>query len=104
MRMEVEEDPRYSREYLEADKRSIANAVQVFFTDGTATPKIEVEYPIGHQRRRKEGFPLLDGKFRDAVSAHFEPGQAGRIFNMFSDSNALDQMAVDEFVGALMKP
>src|SRR5690349_200640 len=52
-KMQVREDPRYSREYLEPDKRSISNAVQVFFTDGTATENVEVEYPVGHRRRRK---------------------------------------------------
>src|SRR5437899_6806329 len=51
-KMIVQEDPRYSREYLEPDKRSIANAVQVLFTDGTKTDKVAVEYPIGHRRRR----------------------------------------------------
>ena len=47
-KMVIEEDKRYSQEYLEADKRSIANAVQIFFEDGTSTEKIEVEYPLGH--------------------------------------------------------
>src|SRR5262249_7586042 len=56
-RMEAVEDPRYSREYHEPDKRSIANAVQVFFKDGTATDKVEIEYPLGHRRRRAEGIP-----------------------------------------------
>src|SRR5690606_36674586 len=49
---EVVEDERYSRDYLDPDKRSIANAVQVFFTDGTSTDKVEVEYPVGHRRLR----------------------------------------------------
>jgi 2-methylcitrate dehydratase len=59
-KMVVEEDPRYTREYLEPDKRSIANAVQVFFADDSATEKVEVEYPVGHRRRRAEGIPLTD--------------------------------------------
>ena len=50
-KMEIEE-PRYSREYLEADKRSIANAVEVFFDDGSSTGQVAVEYPLGHRRRR----------------------------------------------------
>ena len=54
-KMQVIEDERYTREYLEADKRSIANAIQVFFKDGSSTDKVAVEYPIGHRRRRKEG-------------------------------------------------
>lgn len=102
MKMVVEEDPRYSQEYLEPEKRSIANAVQVFFRDGRATPKAEVEYPIGHQRRRKEGFPLLEAKFRDAVNAHFQFEQAARIRKLLREKEGLDQMRVDDFVSALV--
>ena len=63
-RMEVVEEPRYSRDYLDPDKRSIANAVQVFFRDGSATERVEFEYPLGHRRRRKEAAPHLVEKFR----------------------------------------
>ncbi|MEY2880136.1 MAG: hypothetical protein RLZZ15_2516, partial [Verrucomicrobiota bacterium] len=58
-KMIVTEDLTYSRDYLDPEKRSIANAVQVFFRDGTSTPRIEVHFPIGHRRRRKEGNPIL---------------------------------------------
>jgi 2-methylcitrate dehydratase len=51
-KMEVVEEPRYTRDYLDPEKRSIANAIQVFFTDGSATEQVAVEYPIGHRRRR----------------------------------------------------
>src|SRR5437667_2304789 len=76
-KMLVREDPRYTREYLEADKRAIANAVQIFFKDGSATENVEVEYPIGHRRRRAEGIPLLvkkiPGQRKNVLS-----GRAGR--------------------------
>jgi 2-methylcitrate dehydratase PrpD len=62
-KMIVIEDARYSEDYLDPEKRSIANAIQVFFNDGSATEKIAVEYPIGHRRRRAEGIPLLVRKF-----------------------------------------
>ena len=61
--MEVVEDVRYSEEYHDPDKRSIANAVQVFFNDGSSTPQVAVEYPLGHRRRRAEGIPKLIEKF-----------------------------------------
>ena len=64
--MEIVEEPRYSREYLEADKRSIANALEVFFDDGSSTGQVAVEYPLGHRRRRAEGIPLLQEKFKPA--------------------------------------
>ena len=68
-KMVIVEDPRYSREYLEADKRSIANAVQVFFTDGSSTEQVAVEYPIGHRRRRVEGIPLLEPSVKNTCTA-----------------------------------
>jgi 2-methylcitrate dehydratase len=96
--MTIREDPRYTREYLEPDKRSISNAVQVFFTDGTATEKVEVEYPIGHRRRRTEGMPLLVKKFKENLATRFDPDRAGKILQLFEDATQLEQMPVQEFV------
>jgi 2-methylcitrate dehydratase len=62
-KMTCVEDSQYSRDYLDPQKRSIANAVQVFFNDRSSTPKVAVEYPVGHRRRRTEGIPLLLKKF-----------------------------------------
>lgn len=72
-KMEIVEEPRYSREYLEADKRSIANAVEVFFDDGSSTGQVAVEYPLGHRRRRAEGIPLLQEKFKANLATRFPP-------------------------------
>src|SRR6266436_719445 len=96
-KMAVQEDPRYSREYLEPEKRSIANAVQVFFTDGTATAKIEVEYPIGHRRRRQEGIPLLVKKFRDNLETRFDADRVEIVAALFEGVARLDKMPVNEF-------
>ncbi|MDH4608510.1 2-methylcitrate dehydratase [Pseudomonas sp. BN102] len=97
-RMEIVEDPRYSREYLEPDKRSIANAVQVFFKDGSSTLQVEVEYPIGHRRRRSEGIPLLEDKFRASLATHFAPQRCAQIFALCKDQAALEATAVDRFM------
>jgi len=70
-KMVIEEDERYTKEYLESDKRSIANAIQIFFQDGSSTDKIEVEYPIGHRRRREQGIPLLVEKFERNLATQF---------------------------------
>jgi len=72
-KMVVEEEPRYSKDYLDPEKRSIANAIQIFFKDGSATELVEVEYPIGHKRRRSEGIPLLIEKFQHNASTRL-PG------------------------------
>src|SRR5262245_36125812 len=61
--MEVRENPQYTRDYYDADKRYIGNAVQVFFNDGSATERREVHFPIGHRKRREEGMPVLRAKF-----------------------------------------
>jgi 2-methylcitrate dehydratase len=65
----VREEPRYSRDYLDPEKRSIANAVRVVFADGTATDRVEVEYPLGHPRRRAEAAPLLRAKLETNLAA-----------------------------------
>jgi 2-methylcitrate dehydratase len=96
-KMKVTEDTRYSKEYHDPDKRSIANAVQVFFTDGTSTPKIEVEYPIGHRRRRAEGIPVLERKFLDALRTRFPKGQAQRVYDLCLDAGRLAKTPVNEF-------
>lgn len=97
-RMEVRENPRFSRDYLDPDKRSIANVVQVFFRDGTATERIEVEYPLGHRRRRREALPLLRDKFARAIRAHLAPRRAEAILELADEAARLEAMPVDEFV------
>lgn len=97
-KMEVVEDERYTRDYLDPQKRSIANAVQVFFADGSSTDKVEVEYPIGHRRRRKEGIPKLEAKFRENLTTRFPHGQAQRIEAACLDHDRLTAMPVHEFM------
>jgi 2-methylcitrate dehydratase len=98
MKMVVQEDPRYTREYLEPGKRSIANAVQVFFTDGSSTAKVEVEYPVGHRRRRAEGMPMLVRKFKTNLETRFTPKRAGTILALFENVERLQQTPVNDFV------
>jgi 2-methylcitrate dehydratase len=97
-RMEVREEPRYSRDYLDPERRSIANAVQVFFRDGTSTPRVEVEYPLGHRRRRAEALPLLLEKARANLRARLPEARAERLLALFADADALERMPVDVFV------
>ncbi len=70
------EKEEYSKDYLDPEKRSIANAVQVVFKDGTETELVAREYPIGHRRRRDEGIPLLIEKFVENVKTRFPQQQA----------------------------
>jgi len=104
LKMVVREVPRYSREYLDPDKRSITNALQVFFDDGTATENVEVEYPLGHRRRRKEGVPLLVKKFEDNVRTRFASERVEAIISLFRDVVRLEHLSVNEFVEIFVQP
>jgi 2-methylcitrate dehydratase len=97
-KMQVIENPGYTRDYLDPDKRSIPNAVQVFFSDGTATPRVEIEYPIGHRRRRAEAVPLLWEKFKSALQTRFDAHRIDAIVETFRDPVRLDGMPVDEML------
>jgi 2-methylcitrate dehydratase len=101
-RMEVVEDKRYSRDYLDPEKRSIANAVQVFFGDGGKTDKVEVEYPLGHRRRRQEGLPLLVEKFRGNLATRFPAVRAKEILELCEDRARLEATPVNEFMEMLV--
>jgi len=96
--MEVVEDKRYTREYLEADKRSIANAIQIYFKDGTHTDKVAVEYPIGHRRRRSEGIPVLKNKFLGSLRTRFPEQRCQQIMDIYLDADKLARMPVNEFM------
>ena len=97
-KMVIVEEPRFTREYLEPDKRSIANGVQVFFRDGSHTPQVVVEYPIGHRRRREEGMPLLEAKFRENLATRFARQRCEAILDVCKDQQALEVMPVHRFV------
>jgi 2-methylcitrate dehydratase len=101
-KMQVIEEPRYTKAYLEADKRSIANALQVHFKDGSSTQKIEVEYPVGHRRRREEGIPLLERKFRNNLASRFPAASVEKIFSLCKDQQALEATPVHEFMALLV--
>jgi 2-methylcitrate dehydratase len=101
-RMEVVENPGFTRDYLDPEKRSIANAVQVFFRGGSSTRRAAVDYPVGHRRRRAEGLPLLIAKFEGAVRGHFPAPRAAQVLALFSSPEALGAMSVTDFVGKLV--
>jgi 2-methylcitrate dehydratase len=101
-KMQVKENATFTKEYYSADKRYIGNAVQVYFKDGTATQRIQVDFPIGHRKRRAEGMPVLVQKFESSVAEHFAPKQAESIKAMFADRKSLSTMAVSDFVAKLV--
>jgi 2-methylcitrate dehydratase len=100
--MEVKEDARFTRDYLDPGKRSIGNSVQAFFSDGSSTEKVSVEYPIGHPRRRAEGEPLLLGKFERNLRSRIAPKNADRIFGLLGDQAAAEATAVHDLFDLLV--
>jgi 2-methylcitrate dehydratase len=101
-KMQVGENATFTQEYYDPNKRYIGNAVQVFFKDGSASPRVQVDFPIGHRKRREEGMPVLVKKFEASVAAHFGPKQTESIKAMFADRGALAAMPVSEFVARLV--
>ena len=97
-KMILKEDKRYSKDYLADDKRSIANALQIFFKDGSQTDKVEVEYPIGHRNRRQEGIPLLERKFFNSLKSIYSKEHSNRIYSLCLDKEKIEQTPVNEFM------
>ena len=97
-KMVLSEDKRYSKDYLADDKRSIANALQIFFKDGSHTKKVEVEYPIGHRHRRKEGIPLLERKFFNSLKSTYSKEQSNKIYSLCLDKDKINKIPVNEFM------
>jgi 2-methylcitrate dehydratase len=97
-KMRCIENKRYSRDYLDPKKRSIANQLQIFFKDGTRTRKVAVEYPVGHRRRRHEGIPLLEAKFRTNLARRFPKERREAILELCRNAKRLEATPVDRFV------
>ena len=97
-KMVVVESSGYSKDYLDPHKRSIANALQICFNDGSTTEKIAVEYPIGHRRRRAEGIPLLEEKFIANLATRFPAKRVDAITNLCLDQKRLQTTPVNEFI------
>ena len=96
------ENKQFTTDYHDPEKRSIANALTVEFSDGKRMKEIVVEYPIGHKRRRKEGMPVLMQKFATNLARVFPARQAGRLLALAEDSKALDDTPVHEFVDMMV--
>ena len=91
-------DPQFTRDYHDPEKRSIANALTVTLKDGSVLPEVAVEYPIGHKRRRADGIPLLEAKFRTNLARRFPGKQQKAILDVSLDQNLLESMPVHDYV------
>ena len=98
------EDPRFTKDYHDPDKRSIANALTVELRDGKKLKEVVVEYPIGHKRRRKDGIPLLVDKFKVNLARVFPAKQIAAILEVSLDQKKLEAMPVHEYVDLMVRP
>lgn len=96
--MEVSENPEFSRDYLDPDKRAIGNALTVRFRDGSSTPRVAVDYPIGHRRRRAEGIPKLLEKFASNLGTRFTAARVAAIEAACADQAKLEVTSVPDFM------
>ncbi len=101
-KMEVRENERYTKDYFDADKRYIGNAIQVFFKDGSSTERVEVHFPIGHRNRRDEGIPVLINKFETSLAGKLRDRQWQKLQALCADQRKLAETDVDEFMALLV--
>jgi 2-methylcitrate dehydratase len=101
-KMTVRENERFTRDYYDPAKRYIGNAIQVIFKNGSSTDRVEVEYPIGHRKRRAEGIPALVRKFEHSLKARLSERQFKALKSVCVDQQRLEAMPVDEFMALLV--
>lgn len=102
-KMEVREDPRYTRDFYDPEKRSAAAAIQVHFEDGSSTPTVEIEYPVGHPRRHKECMPLLEQKFSANLARRFPARRQSALLALCTDQARLEKTPVNEFMDRFVR-
>ncbi len=97
-KMTVVEDRRYTRDFYDPAKRSVTTAVQVQFKDGSSTPKVVIEYPIGHPRRRRQGMPLLEAKFGNNLARRFPARRVKMLLDLCGNQSRLEKTPVHVFM------
>jgi 2-methylcitrate dehydratase len=97
-KMSVVENKQFSKDYLDPEKRSIANSIQIHFNDGSSTDQVTVEYPLGHRRRRAEGVPVLLEKFKTNLATRFPAQQINAILEICQDQARLEKTPVNAFM------
>lgn len=97
-KMRVSEAKEFSEDYLHADKRSIANAIEIVFQDGSNLDEVRIDYPVGHRIRREEGIPLLKQKLATNLATQFSASQVATIMGLAEDFDKVKSMRVEEFL------
>jgi 2-methylcitrate dehydratase len=100
-KMIVQQNSQYSQDYLDPNKRSITNSVQVLFKEDVPTNEVTIEYPMGHRRRRNDAIPLLEQKFINNMVTIFPQQKVQKLLNLFSDREQLEKLPVHLFMEKL---
>lgn len=96
--MTVRENPKFTKNYFDPQKRAIGNAVQIIFKDGSKSKRVEVEYPIGHRKRRKEGIPILEVKFKSAIASRLSDKKCVALKNICFNQKILEKTPADDLM------
>ena len=96
--MEVRENPQFTTDYFDPEKRYIGNAIQVYFKDGSSTDRIAVDFPIGHRERRGEGIPVLLRKFEAAIRGQLPARKVDQILALTSDVSRFEATPVHRLI------
>ncbi|MCZ6560667.1 MAG: 2-methylcitrate dehydratase, partial [Gammaproteobacteria bacterium] len=102
-KMEVMENKEFTTSYFDSERRYIGNALQVYYKDGSSTERVEVEFPIGHRKRREEGIPVLVRKFEQSAAEQLDDGQCKALNELFADPQRLSAIAVSDFMAMMVK-
>ena len=102
-KMIVTEDKTFTRGYTDPVRRTNPSAMRIEFRDGTSTPEIQIDYPLGHPRRRREGLPMVERKFRRGLEMTFPPKRQRQIMDICSDAARLKSMPVDRFMDLFVR-
>ena len=97
-RMQVSENPQFTKDYFDPDKRYIGNSVQVFFKDGSSTDLVSIDFPIGHRNRRAEGIPVLMAKCEAALRANLPVAQAEQLMELACNPSKLEALPIQQFI------
>ena len=102
-KMQVSENKTFTEEYFAPDQRYIGNAIRVHFKDGSSTDRVQVDYPIGHRKRRAEGIPVLVKKFEQSIAGKLSDSQIESLNELLASQERLERFPVTEFMSLLVR-
>ena len=102
-RIKCVEDPEFTKDYHNPDKRTISNALTVKLKDGTVLDEEVVEAPLGHRLRREEAKPEILAKYKRHIEPHFGQEHVKKLVDLGNDAEALYKMPVHEYMDLYVK-